>query len=145
MLICSVSPIAKPKYICSRTPSPVGYTDRIMMVFHRSMVSGTQWTIAARNTRLQRLIGAFCDQSSSYHLSVFNSFYLVLVDYVWALNTDRMICSSDGLVLEKPRQAQYLTHASFVPDVTCQGRVISRRALYLRCQRCFRHHSLDVG
>jgi hypothetical protein len=43
-------------------------------------------------------------------------------DYVWALTTDRMICSSNGQTFEKPRQAQYLTHATFVPDNSSQGK-----------------------
>ena len=36
-------------------------------------------------------------------------------DHVWALTTKGVITSSTGQILEKPRQAQYLTHASFVP------------------------------
>jgi hypothetical protein len=48
-------------------------------------------------------------------------FVFVSSDHVWALTTSGMICSSNGHVLEKPRQAQYLTHATFVPDTSCQG------------------------
>jgi hypothetical protein len=44
------------------------------------------------------------------------------LDYVWALTTDKMICSSNGQTLEKPRQAQYLTHATFVPDNSSHGK-----------------------
>jgi hypothetical protein len=33
-----------------------------------------------------------------------------------------MICSSNGQTFEKPRQAQYLTHATFVPDNSSQGK-----------------------
>jgi hypothetical protein len=33
-----------------------------------------------------------------------------------------MISSSNGQILEKPRQAQYLTHATFVPDDSSQGK-----------------------
>jgi len=44
-------------------------------------------------------------------------FYL---DHVWALTTDGIICSSNGQILEKPRQAQYLTHASFVPQINSE-------------------------
>ncbi len=44
--------------------------------------------------------------------------FLFYLDYVWALRTDGTICSSNGqIILEKPRQAQYLTHASFVPNI----------------------------
>ena len=35
-----------------------------------------------------------------------------------------MICSSNGQTLEKPRQARYLTHATFVPDTSSQGTVL---------------------
>jgi hypothetical protein len=34
-----------------------------------------------------------------------------------------MICSSNGHVLEKPREAQYLTHATFVPNNSSQGKI----------------------
>lgn len=43
------------------------------------------------------------------------------LDHVWALTTDGMISSSTGQILEKPRQAQYLTHASFVPEANSEN------------------------
>jgi hypothetical protein len=43
------------------------------------------------------------------------------LDQVWALTTDGMICSSNGQILDKPRQAQYLTHASFVPQMNSES------------------------
>jgi hypothetical protein len=33
-----------------------------------------------------------------------------------------MISSSNGLKLEKPRQAQYLTHATFVPNDSSESK-----------------------
>ena len=66
---------------------------------------GVHWSLIQKNTRLQRLIGAFTNEA-----------------YVWGLTTAGVICSSNGHILEKPRQAQYLTHATFVPDSTSQGK-----------------------
>ncbi len=43
------------------------------------------------------------------------SFISISLDHVWALTTDGLLCSSNGEKLDKPRPAQYLTHASFVP------------------------------
>jgi hypothetical protein len=43
------------------------------------------------------------------------------LDHVWALTTDGMIRSSNGQILDKPRQAQYLTHASFVPRMNSES------------------------
>ncbi|CAF1171707.1 unnamed protein product [Rotaria magnacalcarata] len=70
-------------------------------------ITGVQWKLIETNTRLQRLIGAFTTEN-----------------FVWALTTDKMIRPSNGSILEKPAQAQYLTHASFVPDSCSQGTVL---------------------
>ncbi|CAF3568334.1 unnamed protein product [Rotaria sordida] len=70
-------------------------------------LTGIQWKLIEKNTRLQRLIGAFSNEN-----------------FVWALTTDKMICSSNGQILEKPRQAQYLTHATFVPDNSSEGTIL---------------------
>lgn len=43
------------------------------------------------------------------------------LDHVWALTTDGIICSTNGQKLDKPRQAQYLTHASFVSQVNSEN------------------------
>lgn len=48
--------------------------------------------------------------------------YEFYLDFVWVLTTDKIISASNGQILEKPRQAQYLTHATFVPNNTPQGR-----------------------
>ncbi|CAF2713616.1 unnamed protein product [Rotaria sp. Silwood2] len=70
-------------------------------------LTGVQWKLIQKNTLLQRLIGAFTNEN-----------------FVWALTADKMICSSNGQILEKPRQAQYLTHATFVPDNSSQGTIL---------------------
>lgn len=57
---------------------------------------------------------------SSY--SIIYYYWIYLLDSVWALTADRMICSSTGQVLEKPARAQYVTQATFVPDSTSQGK-----------------------
>ena len=92
---------------------------------------GVKWRVYERQTRLQRLIGAFPNESV-YSEGAFHSLLpSCRVDYVWALNTDRIICSSNGQSLEKPRQAQYLTHASFVPDETSLGNRLLRQNVAL--------------
>ncbi len=86
-------------------------------------ILGIQWTLIEKNTRLQRLIGAFSNESLCWVLFLLIYFYKnSSLDYVWALTTDKMICSSNGQTLEKPRQAQYLTHATFVPDNSSHGK-----------------------
>ena len=79
------------------------------------------WSLAQKSTRLQRLIGAFPNES----LCLFDMLMIVEIcndlDHVWALTTDGMICSSAGQVLDKPRQAQYLTNASFVPQTNSEN------------------------
>ncbi|CAF3782621.1 unnamed protein product [Rotaria sp. Silwood1] len=70
-------------------------------------LTGIQWKLIEKNTRLQRLIGAFTNEN-----------------FVWALTTDKIICTSNGQILENPRQAQYLTHATFVPDNSSLGTIL---------------------
>ncbi|CAF0956280.1 unnamed protein product [Adineta steineri] len=70
-------------------------------------LTGIKWTVIEENTRLQRLIGAFSNEN-----------------YVWALTTDKMISSSNGQILEKPRQAQYITHATFVPNNSSHNTIL---------------------
>jgi hypothetical protein len=53
-------------------------------------------------------------------ICIFYFLFHFYLDYVWALTTDGIICSSNGQILEKPRQAQYLTHASFVPQINSE-------------------------
>jgi hypothetical protein len=48
--------------------------------------------------------------------------YYFSLDYVWALTTDKMISASNGQILDKPRQAQYITHATFVPNNSSQSK-----------------------
>lgn len=45
------------------------------------------------------------------------------LDYVWALTTDRQISSSDGRELAKPRQVQFLTHATLVPNNSSKSKI----------------------
>lgn len=51
--------------------------------------------------------------------SILVAFYLL--DSVWALTAEKMIHSLIGRTLEKPRRAQYLTQATFVPDNSSQS------------------------
>ncbi|UJR32017.1 hypothetical protein I4U23_019486 [Adineta vaga] len=94
------SSICHQRYITSVNSAFLCLTDceEKLQVFS-DCLTGIQWKVIKKNTRLQRLIGAFFNE-----------------DHVWALNTDRMICTSNGQILEKPRQAQYITHATFVPN-----------------------------
>ncbi len=59
-------------------------------------------------------------------LSSFDFFFGVIsisndLDHVWALTTAGVMSSSNGQTLDKPRQAQYLTHASFVPQINSEN------------------------
>lgn len=48
--------------------------------------------------------------------------YFFRLDFVWALNADKAICSSEGLQVDKPIQAQFITQATFVPSDTFAGK-----------------------
>ncbi|CAF1144141.1 unnamed protein product [Adineta ricciae] len=72
-----------------------------------NFLTGIQWRLIQKTTRFQRLIGVFSNEN-----------------HVWALNTDRMICTSNHQTLEKPRQCQYITHATFVPNNFSENTVL---------------------
>lgn len=84
-----------------------------------------RWTIEHKKTLFQNLIGVFSDQGLIFFIeSIFTHVRTVfLLDYVWTLNSEKLICSSVGHILEKPRQAQYITQATFVPQRRSEGKV----------------------
>lgn len=104
------------KYLC--------FTDcREQIYIFSNCLIGIHWLLIQKETRLQRLICAFPNEGLYVFISLLLYLIFIYIDYVWALTTDGIIRSSNGQILEKPRQAQCLTHASFVPNKTSQSTI----------------------
>jgi hypothetical protein len=134
--------LSKQRYLISVNSELLCLTDctKQMHIFSDTLI-GVQWTVIEKGTRLQRLIGAFANEGLRL---IFRAFYFYFsLDFVWALTTDRRVTSSNGRVLEKPRQAQFITHATFVPRNSSQGKdYISFLRILINSNRTY---SLVIG